>query len=1182
MNSLRGGVFFRLAAAFLFLLPATFVAYGQQASGSISGTVTDKQGAVVAGARVTLIDQERAGRRTQTAGAQGGFVFDLLPPSNYTVQVEAAGFKKWEKTGMTLYPSDRIGVTDIVLEVGGVSETVTVEATSAQVKTESADVSGVVTSQQMSEIGVLTRNFIYELRTLPGVTNIDIQGRTVDINGQRPDQTSFKLDGVINNDYGDNACCNTYVNMDTIAEIKLVSNSATADMGSNGGAHVIVTTKSGSKEFHGNAYFFKRAEFMNANSWTNNQAGLQRTRDRTNQGGFTLGGPLFIPGKFNRDKNKLFFFVSSEAWKNLTPSTSILTVPTALERKGDFTQSVRNDNSAVTVLDPLAGRTPFPGNVIPLSRQSADAIKLMNLFPLPNVTGQTTYNYRATNTSGYYDRLLQSYRIDYNISEKWRLYGRYSHDYQEIGDPLGMASFEFDPGGKTLGWNLQYRPTYALTVNLTTIINPKTTNEVILGASRAKDNHTIDKATYLRGPLGLNFTLPNPSANVGDFGPYVSFAFFTPGLSNAPRLGTLAPYIAYSPDYTFTDNFTRIFSRHTLKIGFFYELDRKDQDTFGGTSHAGRFSFTRDSQNPGDTDYQFANLLTGAFQTFDQVDKVRQGRYVWHETEAYVSDTWKVKPNLTLDYGVRIYNMEPGYDARSQIATFNPAFWDPAKAVSLYSRAVVGGRAVTINPLTGATVPNYLLGAIVPGSGDPNNGFVVGGTQGIPQSLIPQRAPMLAPRLGIAWQPKFLPKTVIRAGSGVFYDRIQGNVTYNSINFPPTTRPVTLQYGYLSDISASQGTIVTPPSLSGGYVGSGKIPTTVNWNFAVERELPYATLMTVSYVGSISRHLIYANPVNEPAFGSAWLPQNQDPTLAPKFDGSTTLPINFYRPYRGIGQLDLYSSVGSANYNALQVAVNKRLSRRISYGLAYTWSKTLGLGQDIYATLDQFNIRQYSYGRVPYDRTQVLTLNFIYNLPKAGKNGNLLDHPGIRLALNDWEIAGLITAQTGTPLSFNYSFSNGINLARTYTGSDRYNPRPVFVGAWQVPPDQVKELQQFNVNAFVPASRPSVGLDSGQGYWSNPGTFLSSPEIYLYKNFRYLKDDKHYIQFRLETYNVLNHHDWTGRNTSAQFRSPTDLTLTNLPLGVSTIANNGGRFGFGALNGAAAPRRVQLSLKLYF
>lgn len=217
----------------------------------------------------------------------------------------------------------------------------------------------------------------------------------------------------------------------------------------------------------------------------------------------------------------------------------------------------------------------------------------------------------------------------------------------------------------------------------------------------------------------------------------------------------------------------------------------------------------------------------------------------------------------------------------------------------------------------------------------------------------------------------------------------------------------------------------------------------------------------------------------------------------------------------------------------------------------------------------------------------MLTANFKYYLPKFGKNGNMLDHRGVRLVLNDWQLSGFVAAQTGTPITFSYTFSSVLTstaaINRYYTGQERFGPRPVFVANWKLPGEQRSEYVQFNTASFIPASRPSVGLESGFNYWSNPTTFLSSPEITLMKNVPFSQDGRRYVQLRLETYNVLNHHDYTGRATSATFTSPTNWTITNLPEAVVPPGTaNGGRFGFGALSGAAAPRRLQIAVKIYF
>ena len=1173
----------------------------QQTSGSISGTVKDKQGAVVPAAKVTLIDQERPGQREQNSSPEGGFMFQSLAPSTYTMTVEVPGFKKWEKKDIRLYATDRLGVNDIVLEVGQVTDSVTVEATTVQLQTESAEKSGTVTGQMYQDLAVRDRSFTALLMTIPGV--VGANPYSANVNGLRDDTNSFKVDGITNVDSGVQQCCGSWVNMDLIAEMKVVTNNATADMGRMSGAQINVVTKSGSREFHGDFYWFRRHEEFNANSWTNNQSGALRGRDRSTTIGFTLGGPLYIPKVLNTSKEKLFFFASDEMLHSLSPNTGKRTMPTAAERIGDFSNSVRDNGTKPSVLDPTNNRTPFPNNQIPSYLWNADMVKLMNLFPLPDpallTDSDNTYNYQYNSPSSYDERLYQSYRIDYNLSDRWRLYGRVLTDRRDQWNANGMNNFSYPHGASTnpsflysdsLGAYWVYRTSSTGVLNVTTIVNPTTTNELIAGWTLSRIPNYILNAQYNESNLKLNYQALYPQTVLGNYAPAVGFG--GSNLSNAPSMGTTCPYIYFNTNFNMADNVAKVMTRHTLKAGFMFELDRKDQD--GGGNWAGNFQFNRDlNNNANETDYQYANMLMGNFNTYSQNQRRVEGRYIYKDIEWYAQDTWKVRPNLTLDLGLRFYWMGPGYDAHGQMATFSPGLWDKTKVVQLYGYAgtASGTTAKAIDPTTGILYPSTLRGAIVASSGNINNGFIATG-----KNLIQDPGVNFAPRIGVAWQPKFLPKTVIRFGGGVFYDRYMGNVVYGGTSSPPTVRNPTLYYGSETAVSSAL-TVYSPPGGSVGWVGPKSVPQTFNYNFSIQRELPYAIMGEVGYVGSLSRHLVYQVQVNEPLFGTAWQPWAQDyvSNATVKYDGSTSLPVNFWRPYIGVGGLNLYTNGATSNYNGLQMKAEKRMSRKLSFTFAYTWSRAMGVCDNVYSTLNEFNAKAYNYGRRGYDRTQVMDASYIYYLPKFGKNGNFLDHPGVRLVLNDWQLSGLMQAQTGSPANFSFSFANdGSNINQRWTGRPEYGPRNVFTGAWRLPNGQMNEYTQFNTAAIgVPLggpAHPSVGLDSGFGYWSNPATFLSSLQTTIMKNIPFSKDGRRYVQIRLETYNTLNYHDWTGRNMGAQFYSPANLILSNLPTGISTVPNptnptvmlNGGRFGFGALTGAASPRNVQMALKVYF
>jgi hypothetical protein len=1204
MNSLRSFISIRMVAVVCCLLLAVSL-HAQFTSGAISGTVRDKQGAVVPGAKVTLTDQVEATVRVQTSTAEGNFAFEELVPSTYTVSVEVAGFKKWDKKDLQLHIAERLGVPDIELEVGATTESITVEATSVQLQTESAEKTGTVSGQQYVELSSRGRAFMDLLMTLPGT--VSPEQYTGNFNGQRDDSNSFRVDGIVNVDSGVQQCCGSWVNVDLIAEMKVSINSVPADMGRMSGAQINLVTKSGSKEFHGDLYFFKRAEWMDANSWTNNISNTPRGKDRNNIGGYTLGGPLFVPHKFNSNKDKLFFFTSAELWHNFSPNSGNYLMPTALEKQGNFSQSVNNGGGAEVVIDPLT-HVQFPGNIIPANRQNSDGQKILSIFPNPEPASALPtsagfgYNYQDFGPPSYNDRLLQSYRLDYNINDKWRVYARVLLDFNGYGGPTGMANFTYaaptDPTppsfakDQTLGWSYGYRHGSTDVLDATTIINPTTTNEIVAGFTRSIIPAYQLNPTYLIPNLNLVTTALYPSVVQANYGPSINFS--GSGIGNAPSLGG-GRSIAYNNNLNASDNIAKVFTSHTVKAGIMFEIDRKDQ-TVGG-NFSGTFQFNNDiNNNPNETTDQYANLLMGNYETYSQQAKYLEGRYIYHDVEWYIEDTWKARPNLTVDYGLRFYYVGPGFDAHGQMSTFNPGSWNPNQPIVLFQYACVPGsncnglNAKALDPISGQLYPSSLRGLIVPESvanGNYNNGFIVGTNNG--KSLIQSPGITYGPRIGIAWQPPQLPKTVIRMGSGIFYDRYMGNVVYGGIGSPPVLRSPTLYFGNIDNVSSGYAT--WSPGGGNGWVGTGKLPTTVNYNFSIQHELPYAIMIEAGYVGGITRHLMYQLPTNEPGFGAAWLPWAQNPTITDAYNGTTSLPTNFWRPFYGVGGINSYTNGASSNYNSLQMKTEKRMTRKLSFTVAYTWSKALGVSDTVYNTVNPFNTHLYNYGRRAQDRTQLMTASYIYFLPKVGKNGNLFDHPVVRLALNDWQWTGLLQANTGSPFGYSFSFMNdGSNIAQRWTGNPDYGPRVVFSGSL-APPNGANSYQAINVNAITvgpggPAT-PSVGLESGFNQFSNPTDFWSNIQMTFMKNIMFSKDNnRRYFQIRLETYNTFNCHEYNGVNSGAQFYSPDTpaqmAELTNLPVGISTITQNGGRFGFGALTGSNQTRTLQAAIKIYF
>ncbi len=1178
----------RTAILLILLCCVSTLAWAQQTSGSVSGVVKDNQGAVVPNAKVVLINQAQGTvTRELTSGADGNFVITSLLPATYTVTVEATGFKKFERKDIRLFANDRIAVGDITLEVGALTETITVEASAVQLQTQSAERSGIVTGIQTVNLALNGRNYLGLVGSVPGVVsefNGQIAGPgigNININGQRNNQNNITLDGVSNMDTGSNNTQHTSLNIDAIAEFKILSNSHPAEFGRSSGGAVNVVTKSGTSEFHGTGYWFHRNEGMNAQTWRNNADGIRAKKTyRYNYQGFNLGGPFYIPGKLNTAKDKLFFFVGHEWQEQLVPNTERrVTVPTAAERNGDFSLSHESDGRLVTIKDPLNG-LPFANNQIPQTRWNADGRKILSWYPQPNFTGDPAYNY-VTQVSASYPRRQLLFRGDWNISEKWRAYVRYIRDKDDQIMPYGQwnASYNIPFGPMHFG-----QPGRSAIFNLTTIINPTLTNEFIFGPSKNRLDITPVDDAFKRDKLGLSYVMPFPKAD--SLGLVQNWNYG--GVPNAPTSsfnGT--PFLNANNSFDFTDNIIKVRGAHQVKLGVYIQRSRKDQTAF--TSANGNMWFDRDSANPNDSGWAFSNALLGNFQRLQQSSIIRNGKYRYTNVEWYIADVWKLRPNLTLDVGMRFYFIQPQYDAALQTSSFNSEAWDTSQVAQLYQRAInpATGAVGARNPVTGEFSPAALIGALVPGTGARIsqayvNGMRQAGVNDYPRGLIDNRGVHYGPRFGIAWQPGFLKKTVFRLGTGVFYDRFQGNPVFDMLPNPPSTLVPTLYYGNLATIGSTQGVLF--PQDVRGFSKEGKVPTTYQWNFGIQRELPFQLLLDTAYVGSISRHLLVRYEINRPGFGSAWKAYSQDPTNPnPKFDGTTNLPVNFYRPYQGFGSVNLTTFGANSNYNALQVGLTRRLARGLQAGLAYTWSKALGTsGFDQGDNNDFFhplNPKMANYAPLTFDRRQMLGFNYVYDTPKLAKGGNFLDNPVGRAVFNNWTVSGMTAIATGAPpvTGIGVSVSGVSSLAREWTGDETYGPRVAMTGTKaQLSPGDRTIYRWVDVGAFRIPQKGSVGMESAiRGYVYGPGT--NNWDFSVFKSFPFSADARRMVQVRLEMFNAPNHTQFNGFNTGITFDKTGNVT--NLP---TALGGGGGRYGFGALNSVRDPRIIQIAAKLYF
>ena len=1160
---------------FTLLLAVGITGYAQTTSGSISGTVVDAQHSAVPNADVTATDQEQKFTLAVKSDEGGRFVFTQIPPGTYTLNVSAPGFKKYERRNIILNANDKLAVGDMPMEVGALTEQIEVSATAVQLQTESAERSTALVSKQMENIAVNSRSYLDLVKLVPGVVstvNLQTAGpgglANISVNGTRVNSNQLTINGISNVDTGSNGSANVTMSLDSVQEFKILTGVYQAEYGRAMGAQISVVTKTGTSQYHGSGYWFHRNDSLNANNWLNNRNGLPRNLFRFNDVGFTIGGPAYIP-KILKAKDKLFFFWSEEFQRQLRPQGAHnVTVPTALERKGDFSQSVDNNGNPFTIKDPNTG-APFPGNVIPANRLYAPGVALLNMLPAPNVANSCAvtpgaggcikgYDYQSQ-VSDQYPRREDLVRIDYNLTSKMRIFGHYINNNN---------TYQSYYGSFVLGANLpiseiQYaNPGYSWAVGSTYVFSPTVTNEFNIGLS---DNSILIDETgkgYTRTSSGVNLPLLYQSPVQRDYLPQVAFGGSR--LANSPSFGSSdAPFINYNTTIDITDGVAKVWGSHTIKAGVYMQRSRKNQTSFGAFD--GSYNFGDNSSNPYDTGYGYANTALGVYNNFSQAANFINGQYRYWNVEFYLQDTWKVTSRLTLDYGVRTAWYQPQYDASQQASTFVLSQWDPKQAPRLFQPAIINGVKSAYDAATNTVLPAADIGYIVPGTGSVANGIAQGGVNGFTKYL--QNSPPLqwGPRLGIAWDPTGEQKVVIRSGVGFYYDRFQGNRVFDFVRNPPLGIQPTLNYGYINTIG-SGGALVAPPSF---YAADpeGKIPTVYNFTLGVQTKLPFGMVLDTAYVGALSRHLQDNRNLNYVPFGQAFLPQYQDPTLTSSLPGGAALSSNFLRRLQGISDINLYESAATGNYNSLQVTVDRRVGR-LFVGMAYTWSKdlTTATSDTSFVRPDQYTRDAY-YGPSGNDRRQSFALNYVYNLPTLAGSKALA-----KAVFGGWQLSGVTRFQSGTPYGIGYSITgaSGVNI----TGSTTEGARVYILGNPNTGSNN--PYNRLNAAMVAPPQVGSIGLESGVNYLTGPG--INNWDISLQKEFSVKERAR--LQLRVDTFNTFNHTQFSGINSTITYASLTNLTPTNLYLKADGTVNNIN--GFGTVNGARDPRILQLVVRLQF
>lgn len=1049
-------------------------AWAQTNVGQITGQVADSSGAPIADCAVTATNVQTGLKQTVSTDSSGNYVFPSLPTGTYNLRAENRGFKVAESTGVILDAASRRTV-DFKLEVGSVTEAVTVTAAADQVQNTSGEVSRTITGTQVSQIPLNGRNYTQLLQLLPGAVstttdpfNLGLSTTGTRINGIRSNSIYFNVDGADNMDNGANSNAIVNPSLDTIAEIKVLTSSYSAEFGGRAGAMVNVVTKSGSRQFHGTIFEFVRNDVFDARSFF----ATRKEPLRFNNFGWTFGGPIYIPGKWNTERNKLFFFAGME-WKyNHRGQAQLSTVPTEAERNGDF----RNSSLAAPV-DPLTNQ-PFPNRIVPSARFSQNGPLLLKAYPLPNFGGPGG-NYSTAAVSKT-DTREDHLRIDYILSEKTQVMYRYTHDEVAIFNAFQGGNTGIVPGGRP-------RPGWTTIASVTHTFSPTATNSASVSVTANQIQGLPENDILKRSSLGLTFPEVFPVNSYG-VGPNVNIAGFT-GYNVGDRIRNLNSTIQ------FRDDFSKVAGAHTFKFGAQITRSRKDQNSI--VIDNGNVTFNTSAART--TRNVIADVLLGNYQNYTegQADTAYFARY--NQLEFYAQDSWRVNRRLSLELGLRYNILAPLYSALGNFTTFLPERFDRAKAPQ-------------VNPSTGALIiaptTDPFNGIVIFGSGFPdaargripeaNNSELQRLFIGLPRGGVETNYGSFGPRIGFAYDPTGSGKTAIRGGFGIFYDRIRTDFLGASASNPPFSDSANLFDGNI-DNPGGGTTRRFPRDLSAISLDSS-IPTVMTFNLGVQQELRGNLIVEAGYLGTLGRHLTRTLNINQLPVGTRLRPENRN------------VNTNALRPYLGYGNINLQEHGDTSNYNSLQISLNRRMQRGLAFGVNYTFSRTLessgGSFQDIY------NLGAEA-GLSGIHRAHVLNVNYVYELPFFRQHANGL----VRAVLGGWDLSGVTVYQSGAP--------NTVTVAQDTAGIGVALTRADLVGNPKLPNGERTLTRWFNTAAFAIPPSGRFGT-SGRNILIGPG--FNQWDVSLLKNF-YLRETVK-LQFRAEAFNIWNHASFTGISTN--------------------------------------------------
>ena len=1232
-------------------------AVAQDIFGRIVGTVVDSSGGTVPGVKVTIENEATQVLREVTADKNGYFVAEELPAGSYRLIAERAGFKRITKSGNELTAGGRLTV-DLRLELGSVTETVTVAAAGDTVNTTSGEISTTITEQQVLNMALNQRHYESLVGLVPGAalqgsgTNpaaltANYNNSVAVTNGQRLDGQNWSVDGGFNLDSGSNNSVFNQVGVDFIQEVDVQTSNYDAEFGRSASSTINVITRSGGNEYHGGGFEFVQNNIFNAEN-----PGTKLTNPTAkgytavppfhfNDFGWKLGGPI----PYIQRKGKLFFFAGQE-WKKfrgvypgLTAASVQETFPTATEAAGDFSD-IYNGGKGLVLKTPAvipascAGVLYTAPNVInpacitgdgaAMASLYSSAAKLSVLGALPTSTATNNLTFNLANPLNLREDIV---RVDEHANDKQSFYFRYIHDDVAIFNPystFGAAgAIPADP-------DLRSRPGYNIQIGWVDVIRPTLINEVRFNADWHKQTTPLQGTAWKKAPYGFAFIPPlgNPT-QFPDGLPTISFTAVTNFPTAAPAgVNGPAPNFLESPtaDINPADNVTWQKGNHSFKFGAEFARNRKTQNS--RTNYDGTINFSANagaktgSNSTGDP---FADALLGNFNTLGQSSAVTVGQFRFNDFEAYAQDTWKVTRKLSLVLGLRFIYTTPTYAQGNNMTNFNPFAFD----VSHEPIFTGGSASSSISPASPGLCSGPLLNVVgtpvltIECNGLQRPGQVPGDqaqrvpvTSADPDLLaaIPDTAArgfyqpehLFAPRFGFSYAP-FGEKTVIRGGFGIFYDKPEGNLLGNGINsqgYVPWAQSASISGTNASlsqfDSAPGAGSLPAPSTLTlSGVDPRLVVARSYEYSLGVQRELPAAMLIQVSYVGNLGRHILRTPSINNAAWTQqGFIPVSPNPNTMACPSGINAaafqctggfapagLSKDRIRPYLGYSSLNLALGDVNSNYNSLQISLAKRVGF-FTATFAYTFSKAMGDGggaADAYnenpepecpftclvSTVTNpvlvngsttpvaggvqtggvvENWKQFNYGKLSFDATHIVASSFTLESPwgrhLTGIEGSVV---------KGWSLSGIMHFQTGSPLTATASANAGVNGVSIARRASIVPGQPV---AFHGTCANAKAICWLNPAAFSLESTLGAG-DAPIGNMLGPNYYQW--DLSLRKTFSLPFREGMQLQFQADAFNAFNRANWNNPNVTNAGSATFGQITGSLP---GRVLQFGGKFNF--------------------